>query len=176
MCPLEREAVLWKFGLSKQNNGPCSIKHKSNFTGGKKTKKKMILLYLVLKLDGWLVVGVMDYLFYPHSQPPWPYSFKPFVFVKFNYTGRKGTVSRDFLLQGFCFNESSSPKPPKITLGSFRILPPVSLDTGSAPSLANISANFRQKNQNGPIWYTQGLGGNWFIKKPEVENLLALSF
>jgi hypothetical protein len=27
----------------------------------------------------------------------------------------------------FFFHESSSPKPPKITLGSFRILPPVSL-------------------------------------------------
>ncbi len=36
--------------------------------------------------------------------------------------GFKGTVSRDFLLQVFFMNhESSSPKPPKITLGSFRI-------------------------------------------------------
>jgi hypothetical protein len=32
----------------------------------------------------------------------------------------KGTVSQDFLLQVF-IHESTSPKPPKITLGSFRI-------------------------------------------------------
>jgi hypothetical protein len=32
----------------------------------------------------------------------------------------KGTVSQDFLLQGF-FHESSSPKPLKLTLGSVRV-------------------------------------------------------
>jgi hypothetical protein len=30
------------------------------------------------------------------------------------------------------------------------------------------------KNSKRPYWYTQGLGVNWFIKKPEVENLEAL--
>ncbi len=29
---------------------------------------------------------------------------------------------------------------------------------------ATISANFR-KNSKRPLWYTQGLGGNWFMKK-----------
>ncbi len=37
-------------------------------------------------------------------------------------------------------------------------------DTGGAPWAANISANFR-KNSKRPYWYTQGLGGNWFMKK-----------
>ncbi len=39
-------------------------------------------------------------------------------------------------------------------------LPPVSL----TPWAANISANFR-KNSKRLYWYTQGLGGNWFMKK-----------
>ncbi len=32
------------------------------------------------------------------------------------------------------------------------------------PWPTNISANFR-KNSKRPYWYTQGLGGNWFMKK-----------
>ncbi len=48
-------------------------------------------------------------------------------------------------------------------------------DTGGAPWAANISGIFR-KNWKRPSWDTQGLGGIWFIKKPEVENLVALSF
>ncbi len=42
-------------------------------------------------------------------------------------------------------------------------------NTGGAPWAANISANFR-KNSKRPYWYTLGLGGNWFMKKTEVEN------
>jgi len=38
------------------------------------------------------------------------------------------------------------------------------VDTGGQPWAANISANFRQ-NSKRPYWYTQGLGGNWFMKK-----------
>jgi hypothetical protein len=38
------------------------------------------------------------------------------------------------------------------------------VDTGGQPWAANISANFR-KNSNRPQWYTQGRGGNWFMKK-----------
>ncbi len=38
------------------------------------------------------------------------------------------------------------------------------LPPGGAPWAANISANFR-KNSKRPYWYTQGLGGNWFMKK-----------
>ncbi len=45
---------------------------------------------------------------------------------------------------------------------------------GGAPWAANISANFR-KNLKRTWWDTQGLWGNWFMEKPEVENLVALS-
>ncbi len=38
------------------------------------------------------------------------------------------------------------------------------IDTGGAPWLANISANFR-KNSKWPYCYFQGLGGRWFMKK-----------
>jgi hypothetical protein len=38
------------------------------------------------------------------------------------------------------------------------------VDTGGAPWLANISANFR-KNSKRFYWDTLGLGGNWFMKK-----------
>ncbi len=37
-------------------------------------------------------------------------------------------------------------------------------DTGGAPWLANISANFR-KNSKRSKWNTLGLGGNWIMKK-----------
>ncbi len=37
-------------------------------------------------------------------------------------------------------------------------------DTGGQPWAAIISANFR-KNLKRPYWYTQELGGNWFMKK-----------
>jgi hypothetical protein len=46
-------------------------------------------------------------------------------------------------------------------------------DTRGAPWGADISENFRKKSKR-PLWYTQGLGENWFMKKPEVENLVAL--
>ncbi len=45
-------------------------------------------------------------------------------------------------------------------------------DTSGAPWAANISANFLK---NSPKKLPQGLGGNWFMKKPEVEELLAMS-
>ncbi len=38
------------------------------------------------------------------------------------------------------------------------------IDTGGAPWLTNISANFR-KNSKRSKWNTLGLGGNWFMKK-----------
>ncbi len=38
------------------------------------------------------------------------------------------------------------------------------VDTGGQPWAENISANFR-KNSKRPYWYTEGLGGNWFMKK-----------
>jgi hypothetical protein len=38
------------------------------------------------------------------------------------------------------------------------------VDTGGQPLAANISANFR-KNSKRPKWYSQGLGGNCFMKK-----------
>ncbi len=40
-----------------------------------------------------------------------------------------------------------------------------------------FKVNFKIENFRNfrPKWYTQGLGGNWFIKKPEVGNLVALS-
>ncbi len=47
------------------------------------------------------------------------------------------------------------------------------IDTDGQPLAANISANFR-KNSKRPQWYTQGLGGNWFMK-PEAKNLVTLS-
>ncbi len=48
------------------------------------------------------------------------------------------------------------------------------VDTRGAPWLANISANFR-KNLKRSKWNTLGLGGNWFMKKPEAKNLVTLS-
>jgi hypothetical protein len=48
------------------------------------------------------------------------------------------------------------------------------VDTGGQPLAANISANFR-KNWKRPFWYTQGLGGNWFMKKTRSKNLVTLS-
>ncbi len=41
-------------------------------------------------------------------------------------------------------------------------------DTGGEPWAANISANF-WKNLKRPYWYTQGLGGNWFMKKSRIQ-------
>ncbi len=43
-------------------------------------------------------------------------------------------------------------------------------DTGGKPWAVNISANFR-KNLKRPSWYNQGLGGNWFMKKPEEKKI-----
>jgi hypothetical protein len=37
-------------------------------------------------------------------------------------------------------------------------------DTGGKPLAANISANFRTISKR-PSWYTQGIGGNWFMTK-----------
>ncbi len=37
-------------------------------------------------------------------------------------------------------------------------------DTNGAPWAANISANFWKKSKR-PFWDTQGLEGNWFMKK-----------
>ncbi len=49
-------------------------------------------------------------------------------------------------------------------------------ETGSAPSwAANISADFR-KNWKRPKWNTQGLEGNWFMKKIRSRKSRALSF
>jgi hypothetical protein len=87
----------------------------------------------------------MDYLFYLHSQPPWPYRLKPFVFVKFNYTGLKGTVSRDFLLQVFFKNHL-----PQARENNIRVISnfaPSVVDSGGAPSLANISRIFVKKSK-----------------------------
>ncbi len=79
----------------------------------------------------------------------------------------------------FCFwffLESVSPKPLIIPLGPFRIFSKIRgeirnskfatgvVDTGGAPWLANISANFR-KNSKRSKRNTLGLGGNWFMKK-----------
>jgi hypothetical protein len=47
-------------------------------------------------------------------------------------------------------------------------------DIGGQPWAANISANFR-KNSERPYWNTQGLGGNWFMKKTRSKNLVTLS-
>ncbi len=57
---------------------------------------------------------------------------------------------------------------PNLITKTFRIedffhLPYVN-DTGGAPWAANTSANFRKKSKR-PYWYTQGLGGNWFLEK-----------
>jgi hypothetical protein len=38
-----------------------------------------------------------------------------------------------------------------------------------------ISPQILKKNLKLPEWYPQGLDGNWFMKKPKVENLVALS-
>ncbi len=49
------------------------------------------------------------------------------------------------------------------------------IDTGGAPSLANISANFRKKLKRSS-WDTLGLGGKLIHeKKPEANNLVTLS-
>jgi hypothetical protein len=48
------------------------------------------------------------------------------------------------------------------------------IDAGSAPSLANISTNFR-KNQNARNVIFRGLGEDDSRKKPEAKNLLTLS-
>ncbi len=68
----------------------------------------------------------------------------------------------------FCFwffLESVSPKPLIIPLGPIREKFATGVvDTGGAPWLANISANFR-KNSKRSKWNTLGLGGNWFMKK-----------
>ncbi len=48
------------------------------------------------------------------------------------------------------------------------------IDTGGAPWLANISANFR-KNSKWPYCYFQGLGGRWFMKKTWSKTLVTLS-
>jgi hypothetical protein len=46
-------------------------------------------------------------------------------------------------------------------------------DPDGASWAANISENFR-KNSKRPYWIPQGLGGNWFMKKTELENLVTL--
>jgi hypothetical protein len=43
------------------------------------------------------------------------------------------------------------------------------VDTGGQPWAGNISANFR-KNSKRPC-YTQGLGGNWFMKKNQKQKI-----
>ncbi len=48
------------------------------------------------------------------------------------------------------------------------------IDTGGAPWLATISANF-WKNSKWSYCYYQGLGGRWLMKKPEAKNLVTLS-
>jgi hypothetical protein len=48
------------------------------------------------------------------------------------------------------------------------------VDTGGAPWLGNISANFR-KNSKRSKWVTLGLGGTDLWKKPEAKNLATLS-
>jgi hypothetical protein len=44
------------------------------------------------------------------------------------------------------------------------------VDTGGKPWAMNISANF-WKNSKRPQWYTQGLGGNWFMKKNQKSKI-----
>ncbi len=46
------------------------------------------------------------------------------------------------------------------------------VDTGGAPSLANISA---KKNQNDSYCYFRGLERRSFLKKAEAKNLMTLS-
>ncbi len=45
------------------------------------------------------------------------------------------------------------------------------LDTGDQPLLSKISANFR-KILKWPHWDTKGPGGNCFVNKSEIENLV----
>ncbi len=98
----------------------------------------------------------------------------------------------------FClrfFHESSSPKPLKITLGSFPIFSNICKsrctssindtggkfatsvnDTGGAPWTANISTNFRKiRNGAALMGYTGAWGKLIYGKKPKVEYLVALS-
>ncbi len=101
----------------------------------------------------------------------WPYGSRIDTF--------KGTVSRDFLLL-------VSPQPQSIPLGLFRIFrkfveifasqgaPPVS----TTPVLhleLRISPRIFEKIRNGPNGLIRGLGETDPCRKPEVENLVALS-
>jgi hypothetical protein len=52
---------------------------------------------------------------------------------------------------------------------------PSVVDSGGAPSLANFSANFRQKIKTALMVYSGAWGKLIYLKKPEVENLVALS-
>jgi hypothetical protein len=45
------------------------------------------------------------------------------------------------------------------------------VDTGDQPLLSKISANFR-KILKWPHWDTNGPGGNCFVKKSEIKNLV----
>ncbi len=64
---------------------------------------------------------------------------------------------------------------PKEIMKTFLIEDFFSLAVGGAPWAANISTNF-QKILNGPNGIIRGLGETDPCRKPEVENLVALSF
>jgi hypothetical protein len=49
------------------------------------------------------------------------------------------------------------------------------VDTGDQPLLSKISANFR-KILKWPYWDTNGPGGNCFVKKSEIKNLVQTPF
>ena len=91
----------------------------------------------------------------------------------------KGTVSRDFCFR--FFNESTSPKPLKITVGSFRFFSKIHRDirqsrcttgvkdtggndTGGAHWAANISANVKRKSKTALMVYS-GAWGKLIHKK-----------
>jgi hypothetical protein len=49
-------------------------------------------------------------------------------------------------------------------------------DTGGAPSVVNISKNVRKKFETALMRYSDAWGKRIHEKKPEVENLVPLSF
>ncbi len=69
--------------------------------------------------------------------------------------------------KNYLYNNSTTQRLKKIILIFWLKLFPFATgvnNTGGAPWAANISKNFR-KNLKRPRWRTQGLGGNWFMKK-----------
>jgi hypothetical protein len=90
--------------------------------------------------------------------------------------------SHEIFASGF-FHESSSPKPLKITVGPFIIYLKIRRDIRKSMCITSINdtggkfvTGIIEKIRSGPNGILRGVGKTDSWKKPEVENLVALSF